>query len=62
MLFTGSLIVFVAMLSVGFLHRKINSREWTGIFFVIIGLAVVGLSDFYLNQSSTSVNNVITGK
>lgn len=59
---TGSLIIFVALLSVGFLQRRINSREWTGILFVIMGLAIVGLSDFYLNSKSVSVNNVITGQ
>lgn len=60
----GSVIIFVALLSVGFLDRKLVTREWTGILFVIIGLGVVGLSDFVSNsdqRGAYSRNNVITG-
>lgn len=42
----GSVIVFVALLSMAFLQKKLLLREWMGIFFIIIGLAAVGLSDF----------------
>lgn len=60
---SGSVIIFVALLSVGFLDRRLVRREWTGIFFVIIGLAVVGLADFVSNNAdrSYSRNNIITG-
>lgn len=53
----------MALLSVGFLDRRLVSREWSGISFIILGLAVVGLSDFISNNSDAdySRNNVITG-
>lgn len=60
----GSVIIFVGVLSVAFLNRNLVSREWIGILFIIMGLAVVGLSDFMSddgNDSSYSKNNVITG-
>lgn len=60
---SGSVIIFVAMLSVGFLERKLVKREWAGIAFVIVGLAIVGLADFLTNNNDVaySRNNIITG-
>lgn len=62
-MFRGSVIIFVALLSVGFLERQLGAREWTGIFAVIIGLTVVGAADFMTNSTdqTQSRNNVITG-
>lgn len=59
----GSVIVFVGVLSVAFLERSLKRREWTGILFVIIGLAVVGAADFMSTDSTEgySRNNIITG-
>lgn len=59
----GSVIVFVGILSVAFLERSLKQREWTGILFVIIGLAVVGAADFMSSDASEgySRNNIITG-
>lgn len=58
----GSVIVFTGMLSIGFLNRKLGVREWTGIGFVIIGLAFVGVSDILtMENSDISANSVITG-
>lgn len=58
----GAVIVFTGLLSVAFLNRKLNFIKWFGIFFVILGLAVVGLSDFSSNASSGfGRNNMITG-
>lgn len=58
----GSVIIFVALLSVGFLQRRLVSREWTGIVSVIIGLAIVGAADFFTSSDhSQSRNNIITG-
>ncbi|XP_058821492.1 solute carrier family 35 member F6 [Topomyia yanbarensis] len=60
----GSVIIFVGVLSVAFLNRTLVSREWTGILFIILGLAVVGVSDFVSNDGDNSTysrNNVITG-
>lgn len=58
----GSVIVFTGLLSIGFLNRKLGVREWTGIGFVIIGLAFVGVSDILtMENSDISINSVITG-
>ncbi|XP_053697610.1 solute carrier family 35 member F6 [Sabethes cyaneus] len=60
----GSVIIFVGVLSVAFLNRTLVNREWTGIIFIIFGLAIVGFSDFITDNgagSSYSRNNVITG-
>jgi len=55
-------MAFVALLSVGFLGKEINGRQWTGIWVVISGLAIVGVSDFLLNKESKSgSNSVVTG-
>lgn len=42
----GSVIVFVALLSLCVLKRKILIREWIGIILIILALVLVGLSDF----------------
>lgn len=59
----GALIVFTGLLSVAFLNRKLKGYEWTGIFFVIAGLVVVGLSDFFNSDSVAKHgrNAMITG-
>lgn len=46
-----------------FLNRRLVSREWFGILFVIIGLAIVGAADFMSTDSTGaySRNNIITG-
>lgn len=60
-MFRGAVIVFTALLSVGFLNRKLGSREWTGIIMVIIGLALVGLSDIIMEKSNINKNSILTG-
>lgn len=40
-MFRGAVIIFVALLSVAFLQRRLVAREWTGIFIIVIGLAMV---------------------
>lgn len=58
----GAVIVFTGMFSVGFLNRKLGTREWTGIGLVIVGLAFVGASDILtMDNSDISANSVITG-
>ncbi|XP_012228252.1 solute carrier family 35 member F6 isoform X1 [Linepithema humile] len=58
----GSVIVFTGLFSVGFLNRKLGVREWTGIAFVIAGLAFVGASDILtMENTDISANSVITG-
>lgn len=58
----GAIIVFTGILSVGFLNRKLGSREWTGISLVIFGLGLVGISDFLMTQNEkVNTNSIITG-
>lgn len=58
----GSVIVFTGIFSIGFLNRKLGAREWTGIVFVITGLAFVGASDILtMDNSDMNTNSVITG-
>ncbi|XP_075990720.1 transport and golgi organization 9 [Anticarsia gemmatalis] len=62
-MFRGSIIVFVAVLSMTFLDRRIISREWGGILFVIIGLVIVGVTDaiYQTPGESKGRNSLITG-
>ncbi|CAH1963878.1 unnamed protein product [Acanthoscelides obtectus] len=63
-MFRGSVIVFVGILSVAFLGRVMVKKQWTGIFFIISGLALVGVADFFSKDSSDDShgrNDVITG-
>ena len=58
----GAVIVFTGILSVGFLNKKLVTREWSGIALVIAGLAIVGGSDLVKNNDSdVSVNSILTG-
>lgn len=60
----GSVIVFTTVFSILFLKRRIRIRmyQWVGVFFVICGLAVVGLADmFFSNNSTYSFGDIIMG-
>lgn len=58
----GSVIVFTGLFSMIFLKRKLNLRQWLGILFVIIGLAIVGVSDFLLpSDEDYDTSDVILG-
>jgi len=57
----GAVIVFTGLLSVAFLDRVLKSTQWVGISFILMGLGVVGCSDFIFNSGSTGINKVITG-
>lgn len=58
----GALIIFTGLLSVAFLGRKLKLYEWLGILFVILGLAVVGVSDMLSgNDTGKDRNSLITG-
>ncbi|XP_031848551.1 transport and golgi organization 9 [Nomia melanderi] len=58
----GAVIIFTAILSMGYLNRKLESREWIGIGMVIVGLALVGLSDIVtMEDSDMGTNSIITG-
>jgi drug/metabolite transporter (DMT)-like permease len=49
--------VFVGVFSVLFLRRRLTVREWGGIFLVIGGLALVGVSDFFAPSAPSELTN-----
>ena len=49
--------MFVGIFSVLFLRRRLTAREWGGIFLVIGGLALVGVSDFFAPSTSSNFTN-----
>lgn len=57
------MIVFVALLSYFFIGRRFNVQQWTGIFFIITGLGIVGASDFLAsdNTAGYTKENIIIG-
>ncbi|KAK9745386.1 EamA-like transporter family [Popillia japonica] len=60
----GSVIIFVALLSVGFLEKLIKRQQWFGIFLVIMGLIIVALADITSKDTSGEDfgrNSIITG-
>lgn len=58
----GSVIVFVALLSVMFLGRRLIIREWSGIVFIIIGLVLVGMADLRSSVSAEmNTSNILLG-
>lgn len=58
----GSVIVFVALLSVIFLGRRLVIREWSGIVFIIIGLVLVGMADLKSSVSAEmDTSNILLG-
>lgn len=63
-LLTGAVIVFTGLLSVAFLGRKLRYFQWIGMFVVITGLVIVGVSDFIGSSDSEgyTINSIITGK
>lgn len=62
-MFRGAVIIFVALLSVAFLNRRLVAREWTGIFIIVLGLAMVGAADMLVSSDNSkhSRNDIITG-
>lgn len=62
-MFRGAVIIFVALLSVAFLQRRLVAREWTGISIIVLGLAMVGAADMLVSNdgSKHSRNDIITG-
>ena len=56
----GSVIIFVAILSIVMLRRRLGLREWSGILVIIVGLSLVGLADFS-GGSGKSQHDIILG-
>lgn len=59
----GAVIIFTGLLSVAFLGRRLKASQWFGILLTILGLVVVGLSDFFSghHDDSHKLSEVITG-
>ncbi|XP_026671702.1 solute carrier family 35 member F6 [Ceratina calcarata] len=57
----GASVIFTAILSMGFLNKKLGRREWSGIVMVILGLALVGVSDAITEDKDISRNSILTG-
>ena len=57
----GAVIIFTALLSVGFLGNKLHLYHWFGMLTVIIGLIVVGLGDVIGDSGSNDAHSVLTG-
>lgn len=59
----GAVIIFTGLLSVAFLGRRLQPSQWIGILVTILGLVVVGLSDFLNGHGNDShkLSEVITG-
>lgn len=60
----GAVIIFTALLSVAFLGSTIRKVMWTGIFIILVGLALVGVSDIIFGNTGaqTDTNGIIAGK
>eukprot|EP00658_Telonema_sp_P-2_P081793 TRINITY_DN8483_c0_g1_i3.p1 TRINITY_DN8483_c0_g1~~TRINITY_DN8483_c0_g1_i3.p1 ORF type:complete len:409 (+),score=115.63 TRINITY_DN8483_c0_g1_i3:201-1427(+) len=50
----GSVVIFTGILSVTFLKRKLMRFHWASMFLVLLGVAVVGLGDLIVKNSSSS--------
>jgi len=57
----GAVIIFTALLSVGFLGSKLHLYHWVGMLTVILGLIVVGLGDVIGGDNSGDAHSVLTG-
>lgn len=58
----GAVIVFVALLSVIFLGRKVTLKMWIGIALTLSGLVIVGVCDvMYTSNDTAGGKNVIIG-
>ena len=57
----GAVIIFTALLSVGFLGNKLYLFHWVGMITVIVGLIVVGLGDVIGESGSSDAHSVLTG-
>jgi drug/metabolite transporter (DMT)-like permease len=62
-LYLGAVIIFTALLSVAFLGSTVRKVMWAGIFTILLGLALVGLSDILFGDQSpqTDTNGIIAG-
>lgn len=58
----GALIVFTGLLSIFCLRARIKGYQWLGMLFVVLGLAVVGLTDiFFGDKKEGGKSHVLLG-
>ncbi|XP_055335204.1 solute carrier family 35 member F6-like [Paramacrobiotus metropolitanus] len=59
----GAVIIFTALLSVAFLRNRLSASKWLGMFVVLAGLALVGVSDIVFGKKTDAhgTNQIITG-
>ncbi|KAK9531396.1 hypothetical protein VZT92_010823 [Zoarces viviparus] len=59
----GAVIIFTGLLSVAFLGRRLVPSQWLGILTTILGLVIVGLSDFLSGHKDDThkLSDIITG-
>ncbi len=58
----GAVIIFTGLLSVAFLGKKLKVYEWLGMFVVLAGLIMVGVTDLLEDKGGKPLNNILTGK
>jgi drug/metabolite transporter (DMT)-like permease len=52
----GGVIVLVAAMSVFFLKRKLYKHHFLGLFFVVLGISLIGISALFDKRNSDSSN------
>jgi drug/metabolite transporter (DMT)-like permease len=59
----GAVMIFTGLLSVAFLGRELQRYKWFGMFTVVAGLAIIGVTDFVFSDkdASTDTNGIIAG-
>ena len=57
--FSGAVIIFTGLLSRLVLRRRLQWFKWVGIFFVICGLAVVGVCDLIYTHGGGGGSNFV---
>jgi len=57
----GSVVIFTGLLSVVFLKRKLFLFHWIGMGFVLVGLAIVGLSSALGGSDGSNAPNAVLG-
>ncbi|CAH4038835.1 unnamed protein product [Pieris brassicae] len=63
LMFRGSVVLFVGVLSTVFLHKHILLKEWHGMAHVMVGFMIVGVTDviFASSKDHKGQNSLLTG-
>eukprot|EP00128_Syssomonas_multiformis_P017031 Colp12_sorted_trinity150504_noHs@30295 len=57
----GAMVIFTAMFSVIFLKRRLRLQHYLGLFFVVSGIAIVGLSSVLFESSGEASKDPVLG-